>query len=95
MVGDSAKGFVEVCEDYISSLFLIHQVSHSTIEDLAGQTGPAFHEPMLAKPDPPVVLQMLSHLTQDDLLHYHSWHQGQVDRPVFPCILPSCRWKSH
>ena len=56
--------------DYINSLSLIHQVGHLIIEgDQVGQAGPAFHELMLAGPDPLIVPRMLYDHTQDDLLH--------------------------
>ncbi|KAJ7427764.1 hypothetical protein WISP_04174 [Willisornis vidua] len=45
------------------------QVGHLVMEgDQAGEAGPAFHQPMLAEPDPLVVLYMLCDCTQDDLL---------------------------
>ena len=54
--------------DYINSLSLIHQVGHLIIEgDQVGQVGPAFHEPMLAVPNPQVAPHMLCDLPQDDL----------------------------
>lgn len=54
-VGDRVKGFAEVRVDRIHSLSLIHQVGHLVIEgDEVGQAGLAFHEPMLAGPDPQV-----------------------------------------
>ena len=55
--------------------------------DQVGQAGPAFHEPMLAGPDPLVVLHMPSEHIQDEPLHNHPWHPGQADRPVVPEIL--------
>ena len=55
-VGDSVKGFAEVQLDYINSLSFIQQADHLIIEeDPIGQAGSAFCEPMLARPDPPVV----------------------------------------
>jgi len=45
-------------------------MGHSIIEgDQVGQARPAFHELMLAGPDPPVVPRMLCDHTQDDLFH--------------------------
>ena len=67
---------------------MIQQAGHSIIEgDQVGQAGPAFHEPMLARPDPLVVSHMPSDLTQDDLLHNLSWHPAQAGRSVVPWIL--------
>jgi len=37
--------------------------------DQVGQAGPVFHEPMLAGPDPLVVLHMTGECTQDDRFH--------------------------
>lgn len=51
------------------------------------QAGHAFHEPMLARPDPLVASHMLYDLPQDDLLHNLSWLQHQADEPLAPCIL--------
>ena len=69
-MGDSVRGFVEVKVDYINSLFLILQMRHSIIEgDHLGQAGPAFHEPMLARTDPPAVPHMPCDLHQDYLLY--------------------------
>ena len=48
-------------------------MGHSIIEgDQIGQAGPAFHETMLAEPDPPFVTHMPCDHTQDDLLQYRS-----------------------
>ena len=55
--------------------------------DQVGQAGPAFHESMLAGPDPLVVLHVPGERTQDELLHNLPGHQGQADRPVVPGIL--------
>ena len=45
-------------------------MGHSIIEgDQVGQARPAFHELMLAGPDPLIVPRMLYDHTQDDLLH--------------------------
>ena len=52
--------------------------------DQAGQAGPAFHEPMLAEPDPLVVLHMSGEHTEDEQLHNLPWHRGQADRSVAP-----------
>jgi len=82
-VGHSFRGFAEVEVGYVNRLSLIHQASHSIVEgDHVGQAGP-----MLAGPDPPVVSHMPCNLTQDDLLHNLSWHQGQADGPAIPQIL--------
>jgi len=54
--------------------------------DQVGQAGLAFHEPMLAGPDPLVVLHMPSECTQDQSLHNLAWHRGQADLPVVPRI---------
>ena len=63
-------------------------MGHSIIEgDQIGQAGPAFHEAMLAEPDPPFVTHMPCDHTQDDLFHNVPWHRGQADRPVFPWIV--------
>ena len=52
-MGDSVKGFAEVYVDYINSLSLVYQSGHPVIEgDEVGQARPAFHEPVLAGPDP-------------------------------------------
>ena len=68
ILGDSVKGFTEVLAGYVHSLSLIHQTGHLIMEeDQVGQAGPAFHEPMLAGPDHPVVPHMLCDHTQDDL----------------------------
>ena len=55
--------------------------------DQVGQAGPAFHERILAGPDPLVVLDVPCDGTQDDLLHDVPQHLGQADRPVAPWIL--------
>ena len=57
-------------------------MGHSIIGDQAGRSGPAFHESMLSRPDPSAVLYMPCDLTEGDLLHNLTWHQGQADRPV-------------
>ena len=45
-------------------------MDHLLIEgDQAGQEGPAFREPMLAGPDPLVVLHMPGERTQGETLH--------------------------
>ncbi|KAK4823264.1 hypothetical protein QYF61_000231 [Mycteria americana] len=76
-VGNHVKGFTEVYIDNIHSLSLIHQVGHLLIEgDQVGQAGPAFPEPMLAGPDPLVILYMPCDSTQDDLLHQLPWHRA-------------------
>ena len=51
-----------------------------------GQAGPVFHEPMLARPDPPVVLHMLCDLSQDDLLHSIPWHEEGIMRKLYPKV---------
>jgi len=45
-----------------------------TERNQVGQAGPAFHEPALAGPDPPVVPHMPCDLPQDDLLYNLSQH---------------------
>ena len=63
-------------------------MGHLVIEgDQVGQVGPAFHEPMVAGPDPLVFLHMPGKYTQDELLHNLAPHQGQADRLVVPGIL--------
>lgn len=44
--------------------------------DEAGQTGPDFHESMLAGSDPLAILHVLCDITQDDLLHNLASHQA-------------------
>ena len=69
-------------------LSLVYQSGHPVAEgDEAGQARPAFHEPVLAGPDPLDAMHMPCDLTQDDLLHNFSWYRGQADRPVLPKIL--------
>lgn len=82
----SVKDFVEVHVDYVNILSLIHQAGHKII-DLVGQARPAFHEPMLAELDPPVVPHMLCDLLQGDLFHNLPWHRGQPDRSEVSQIL--------
>jgi len=48
---------------------------------------PAFHELVLAGPDPLDAMHMLCDLIQDDLLHNFPWYRDQADRPVVPRIL--------
>ena len=56
-MGNSIKGLTKVEVDNHPSLSLIHEAGHLVIEgDQVDQAGPAFHEPMLAGPDPLVVL---------------------------------------
>jgi len=63
-------------------------VGHLVIEaDQVGQEGPAFHEAMLAGPDPLVVLHMPIERAPDESLQHLAWHPGQADRPVVPRIL--------
>jgi len=57
--------------------------------DQVGPSGPAFHQPMLARPDPLVVLHMPIERTQDESLHNLPWHRGKADSPVVPRILLS------
>jgi len=58
-LGHIVKALAFVWEDYISNLSLIHQVGHSLIEGhQVGIAGPAFHEPLLARFEPPVVLHI-------------------------------------
>ena len=71
-----------------STRWVIPQMGHSGTEgNQVGQAGPAFHEPMLAGPAPPVVLHLPCDLPQDDLLHDISWHWSQADRLIVPWIL--------
>ena len=86
---DSIKGYTKVQVDNIHSLSLIHYAGHVVVGgDQVCQAGPAFHNPMLAGPDPLVVLHMPHDGTQDDLLHNLPQHRGQADRPGAPRILP-------
>jgi len=74
-MGNTVKGLTKVQIDDIHSLFLIHKVGHLVIEgDEVGQAGPALHEPMLAGPDPLVVLQMPGERTPDESLHNLARH---------------------
>jgi len=58
-VGNSVKGLTKVQVDNTYSLSLIHEAGHFVIDgDQVGQAGPAFHEPMLAGPDPLMILHM-------------------------------------
>jgi len=54
--------------------------------DETNQPGPAFHKPILAGPDPLVVLRMLCDHTQDGSHHNLSQYQSQADRPMVPWI---------
>lgn len=67
-VGDSVGNFAKFLVDYVCSLCIIHLSDHSITEDQVGQAGTAFHETMMASPDPPVVLHMVCDFLQDDLL---------------------------
>ena len=87
-MGHHVKGLIKVQVDDIDSLSLIHQVCHLVIVgDQVGQAGPAFHEPMLAGPDPLVVLHTPGERPQEESLHNLAWQQGQADRPAVPRIL--------
>ena len=79
-MGSSVKGLTKVQVDEIHSLSLLYSLAVEG--DQVCQAGPAFPEPMLARPDPPVVLHMPGECTQDELLHNLAWHRGQADRPV-------------
>ena len=87
-MGGAVKGLTKVHVDRIHGLCLIHYVSHLVVEgDQVSQAGPYFHKPVLAGPDPLVVLYMPRDGTRDDLLHNLPQHQGQADSPVVPQIL--------
>jgi len=87
-VGNSVKGLTKVQVDNIHSLSFIREACHLVTEgDNLGQAGPAFHESMLAGPDPLIVLLVPSERTQDEALHNLPHHRGQADRPVVPGIL--------
>jgi len=58
-VEDSVEGFAEVMVDHINSLSLILQAGHLIIEEQVGQSGPAFHELMLARPYPLAILHVM------------------------------------
>ena len=65
-----SKVLTKVQVDNIHSLSFILWVGHLVIErDQVGQAGPAFCEPMLAGPDPLVVLHMPGERTQGETLH--------------------------
>lgn len=83
VVGKCVKGLTKIQRDSIHSLSLICLAGHLDTGDQGGQTGPAFHEPVIAGPDL-VVLQVLCDGTQDDLFHNLAWHSGQADRPGIP-----------
>ena len=64
-------------------------MGHLVIEgDETNQGGPAFHKPILAGPDPLVVLRMLCDHTQDGSLHNLSQYQSQADRCEVPHEVP-------
>ena len=87
-MGDSVKGFTKVQADNIHSLSLTYYMGHPVIGgDQVGRAGPAFHEAMLAGPDPLVVLHLPSELTQDEPLNNFPQYLGQGERPVVPRIL--------
>jgi len=87
-VRNSVKGLTKVQVDNIHRLSVIHKAGYLAIEgDQVGQAGPAFHESMLAGPDPLVVLHMASESTQDESLHNLAWHLRRAGRPVVPSIL--------
>lgn len=78
--GKQHQSFTGVQINNIHSLSPIHKAGHLAIEDQVDQAGPASPKPMLAGPDPPVVLYMPHDGTQDDLLHFVlHWHQGHSD----------------
>lgn len=63
-------------------------MGHLVIEaNEVGQAEPAFCEPMLAEPDPTVILNLPC--TQDELVHNIPQYWGQADRPGIPWILLS------
>lgn len=68
----------------INSLSLIHWAGHKG--DQVGQAACATHEPMLAGPDPLVVLHVPCDGTTDNQFYNLPQH-CQADRPVFPWIL--------
>ena len=72
----------------INILSLVYQLGHPVVEgDEVGQARPAFHESVLAGPDPLDATHIPCDLSQDDLLHKFPWYRGQADRPVVPQIL--------
>ena len=84
-VGNSVKSLTEVQVQNIHSLSLIHYAGHLVTEgDQVGQEGLTFHEPMLAGPDPLVVMHMLDECAPDEPLHSLPWCRGQADRPLVP-----------
>jgi len=88
-VRNSVKGLTTKDQvDNVPSHSFIHLVGHLVIKgDQVGQAGHAFHEPMLAGPDPLVVLHMPGERTQDEWFRNLNWHRRQADRPVVPEIL--------
>lgn len=65
-IGDSIKGFTE---DQVDNIH-IHWEGHLVIKgNQVGQAGPAPPKPLLAGPDPLVVLCVLCAHIQDDLFH--------------------------
>ena len=56
-MGNSVKGLTEVQVNNIQSLSFAHLAGHLVTEgDQVGRAGFAFHEPMLAGPDPLIIL---------------------------------------
>ena len=86
---NSVKGLTKVQVDNIHSLSLVHYVGHLVIEDQVGQAGPAFHEAMLARPDPLVVLHMPGERTQGEVLHNLPWQGEGINEKtstIFPLL---------
>ena len=70
-----SKALLKSRVDYVSSLSLIYQSGYRAVEgDEVGQARPAFHEPVLAGPDPLDAMHVLCDLTKDDLLHNFPWY---------------------
>jgi len=66
-------------------LSLIYQSGHPVAEgDEAGQAWPAFHEPVLAGPDPLDATHEPCDLSQDNLFHDLPWHRGQAGLTAIP-----------
>ena len=65
----------------------MHQTMQVVEGDEFGQAWLAFHEPVLAGPDPLDATHMPCDLTQDDLLYNFPWYQGQAVSGHIPrCI---------
>lgn len=62
-------------------------MGHQVVEgDCVDQGGPALYEPVLARPDPLVVLHTLCDCTEDNLPHDLPRYCDQADRCVVPWI---------